>query len=70
MTKSVREKAGLTNEERFYTNSSESINEVLKDQVEPICGSLASNRQEAREGYEKGCLQDWRLEALSTVLGP
>ncbi len=32
--RNVREKAGLLNEERFYTNTSESINEVLKAKVE------------------------------------
>lgn len=34
MIKAVREKAGLSNEDRFYTNTSESINEVFKDEVD------------------------------------
>ena len=70
MIKCVREKGGLTNEEQFYTNTSESINEVLKDKVafkkcklnQFVDHMLEVVRRQEKEMKKAICrLGDWRM---------
>lgn len=70
MIKAVREKAGLSNEDRFYTNTSESINEVFKDEVDFkkstlnqfVDRALSIVRRQEKDLKRAVCrVGDWRL---------